>query len=45
MAIIMVLSIFLSAGTSVYVNQITPTKHLTIEKVNEAVGESVYYSE
>lgn len=45
MAIIMVLSIFLSAGTSVYANQITPTKHLTIEKVNEAVGESVYYSE
>lgn len=45
MALLMVVSIFLSSATMVSAAQLNSNNELSIEEINEAVGESIYYSE
>lgn len=45
MVLLMVLSVFLSPAASVSAAQLNSNNELSIEEINEAVGESVYYSE
>lgn len=45
MTLLMVISIFLSSASRVYASSVVSGQELSIEEINNVVGESVYYSE